>query len=112
MHVFLELSDFSSTSEIRSSRPISVFCGNKTAPGATEYHTFVQMVPKEMMGKQFYIPKLPGLTEAKMYITSIEDSTVNIVKGNYDNLDILEYTGKELIRHIEEQFVSDKDLCI
>lgn len=70
------------------------------------------MVPKEMMGRQFYIPKLSGLTGAKLYITSIEDSTVNIVKGNYDNLDILEYRGKELIRHIEEQFVSDTILCI
>lgn len=74
------------------------------------------MVPKETMGKKFYIPKLRDLSGAKMHIMSTEDSTVKITKGDYDNLESHDLKGTHFTRDIEDDTVSkyasfNSDIC-
>ena len=58
------------------------------------------------LGQQFYVPPLSNvnLDNAHIIVTASEDSTVTVVKGDYDNLDIILMKGQ----HIERPFVDNK----
>lgn len=91
---------------IQSDRPISVFC--KASGGDNQFH--VQMPSKDSLGNHFYIPPLKGinLTNATIKITATEDSTVDIIAGDYHNLDTLNMTGQQIFRAFVEDKVSLK----
>ena len=97
---------------ISAQRPISVFCGPIDTSVPTYAHTwkstYAQLAPMETLGTQFYIPPLSGfdLTNAQIKVIASEDSTVDIIEGDYHNLDTLSWTGNILTREIVEQTVS------
>ncbi|XP_045181541.2 uncharacterized protein LOC123540515 [Mercenaria mercenaria] len=81
---------------LTADRPVAVFCG-------TFGDTLIQMPPKESLGLGFYIPKLDLDSinaEAEIHIITADDSTVLIVKGDYDQMDPVDFTGDIYIRAV------------
>lgn len=70
---------------------------------------WVQMAPRETFGSHFYIPALDlVLIEATFYISisATLDNTVVIVHGDYDQMDVLLWTGDNIVREVVNGTVS------
>jgi hypothetical protein len=75
---------------------MAVFCGADD--------NLVQIPPLESLGTQYFIPEIPynaGSETAEIRLVATEDSTVVIIRGNYDNLDTVEMTGNIFSRKVE-----------
>ncbi|XP_053382488.1 uncharacterized protein LOC128549565 [Mercenaria mercenaria] len=80
---------------LTANRPIAVFCGADD--------NRAQMPPRETLGELHYIPPLAfdsAVEEAEIRLVATEDSTVVIIRGNYDNLDTVELTGNTFTRDV------------
>ena len=77
----------------------AVFCGSANQK--------VQIPPHDSLGTQYYIPSLdlPHNETAELLLVSTEDSTVVIIRGNYDNLDTIELTGNTHTREVVKNMV-------
>ena len=86
-----------------SSRPVALFCGTM--------RRFAQMPSIETLGTQYYIPPLQydeDTETADIHLVAVEDSTVVVIRGNYDNLDTVELTGDVFTRTIVNNMASSK----
>ncbi|KAL4229249.1 hypothetical protein ACF0H5_012289 [Mactra antiquata] len=90
---------------LHADSPVAVFCGK------SGYESFAQMPPRETLGIKHYIPPFKfddiGITDAVVYVTAVEDSTIVVIKGDYHQLDSVTLTGDVYSRKIESVTMYD-----
>ncbi|XP_053381806.1 uncharacterized protein LOC128549273 [Mercenaria mercenaria] len=86
---------------LTANRPMAIFCGADD--------NRAQMPPRETLGKQHYIPplNLDSTEKAEIRLVATEDSTIVIIRGNYDHLDTISLTGITFCRAVENDMLYD-----